>query len=178
MDTNQTGFAIWLTGLPSSGKTTLAWALAEWLQRQKAVNVQILDSDELRRQLTPNPRYSAMERDWFYDTIVWLAKMLTGNGVNVIIAATGPLRRYRQDARNRIDRFAEVYVICAPEICRERDPKGLWARADRGEISNLPGADAPYEPPQPSEVTVRTDTLSVAKGVQYITNRLRRQGFF
>jgi adenylylsulfate kinase len=178
MLTDQKGFALWLTGLPSSGKTTLAKALAERLQTQITGSVQILDSDELRRQLTPNPSYSATERDWFYDTIGWLAQLLTSNGVNVIIAATGPLRRHRLGARERIDRFAEVYVVCPPEVCRERDPKGLWRRADKGEISNLPGVGIPYEPPQSAEVTLPTDTLSVEEGVQYVTYRLQRGNFF
>jgi adenylylsulfate kinase len=82
------GFAIWLTGLPSSGKTTLAHALSHLLT-ERGIAVQILDSDELRRRLTPNPTYSAEERDWFYDIITFLAELLTTNGVNILIAALG-----------------------------------------------------------------------------------------
>ncbi|MFN2243769.1 MAG: adenylyl-sulfate kinase, partial [Anaerolineae bacterium] len=117
------GFALWLTGLPSSGKTTLAHALRRLLA-ERGIAVQILDSDELRRRLTPNPTYSAEERDWFYNIVTFLAELLTANGVNVLIAATASRQAYRQAARERIARLAEVYVECPPDVCRARDPKG------------------------------------------------------
>jgi adenylylsulfate kinase len=177
MSAQNRGFAIWLTGLPASGKSTLAQALAQWLDDQN-MTVQILDSDELRRRLTPHPTYSDDEREWFYEMIGWLAELLTQNGVNVLIAATAPRRPYRQAARQRIGRFAEVYVACAPDVCRARDPKRLWARADRGIITNLPGAGTFYEPPQSAEVTVQTDKLSIEDGVYHIIHQLRKQGFF
>lgn len=172
MSTVKQGFAIWLTGLPASGKTTLAYALAQRLE-EKNVPVQILDSDELRYQLTPNPAYSPAGRDWFYDTIGWLAELLTRNGVNVLIAATTPRGIYRQAARQRINNFAEVYVACAPDVCRVRDPKGLWAQADKGEITNFPGAGASYESPESAEVTVYTDKLSIEDGVNIIIRQLK-----
>ncbi|OGP94088.1 MAG: hypothetical protein A2157_03640 [Deltaproteobacteria bacterium RBG_16_47_11] len=83
------GFAIWLTGLPSSGKTTLANALS-FLLSERGISVQILDSDDLRRRLTPHPTSSHEERDWFYDMIIFLAELLTSNGVNILISATAP----------------------------------------------------------------------------------------
>lgn len=176
MSLKQQGFTIWLTGLPSSGKTTLARALAQRLDEQN-IAVQLLDSDKLRRQLTPDPTYSPAERDWFYNTIGWLASLLTRNGVNVLIAATAPRRIHRQAARQRIDRFAEIYVACPPDVCRERDPKGLWERADKGEITNLPGAGTPYEIPESAEVTVHTDQLSIEEGVEHIFCKLNKQDF-
>ena len=170
------GFALWLTGLPSSGKTTLAHALRRLLA-ERGIAVQILDSDELRRRLTPNPTYSAEERDWFYGIITFLAELLTTNGVNVLIAATAARRAYRQAARERIPRFAEVHVECAPEVCRARDPKGLWQRADRGEITNLPGAGVPYEAPDAPEARVDTARHSAEAAAHRVLKQLDARGF-
>lgn len=171
------GFAIWLTGLPSSGKTTLAHVLSDLLL-ERGVAVQVLDSDELRRRLTPNPTYSPEERDWFYDVVTFLAELLTDNGVNVLVAATASLRAYRRVARARIGRFAEVYLDCSPEVCRARDSKGLWKRADMGEISALPGLGTPYEPPESPDVRVDTVRLSSEAAAHQILHQLDEQKFF
>lgn len=171
------GFAIWLTGLPSSGKTTLANALSLLLS-ERGISVQILDSDDLRRRLTPHPIYSHEERDWFYDMVVFLAELLTENGVDVLISATAPRRAYRNQARSRIKRFAEVYVDCPEEICRKRDLKGLWDQADKGEINGLPGAGVPYESPDSPEVKVNTAQLSIEEAAHHSLNELETQGLF
>jgi adenylylsulfate kinase len=170
------GFALWLTGLPSSGKTSLARALSRLLH-ERGITVQILDSDELRRRLTPKPTYSQEERDWFYDIIAFLAELLTANGVHVLIAATAPRRAYRQAAREAIERFVEVYVECPPEVCRARDPKGLWERADRGEIATLPGVGTPYEAPVAPEVRVDTARFSAEEAAHCVQRQLDRAGF-
>jgi adenylylsulfate kinase len=170
------GFALWLTGLPSSGKTSLARALSRLLH-ERGITVQILDSDELRRRLTPKPTYSQEERDWFYDIIAFLAELLTANGVHVLIAATAPRRAYRQAAREAIERFVEVYVECPPEVCRARDPKGLWERADRGEIATLPGVGTPYEAPDAPEVRVDTARFSAEEAAHCVQRQLDRAGF-
>jgi adenylylsulfate kinase len=150
------GWAIWLTGLPASGKTALAQALRHRLS-EHGIAAMMLDSDELRRVMTPNASYAPAERDWFYDRLVELADELTSAGENVIIAATGSRRCYRAAARARLaPRFAEIWLRCPADICRSRDPKGLYQRADAGLLSNLPGADAPYEPPEAPEVVVDT----------------------
>ncbi len=171
------GFAIWFTGLPASGKTTLARALQRQLEAE-GIRVQLLDSDELRRRLTPHPTYRAEERDWFYETIVFLAELLTRNGVNVLIAATAPARRYRDAARARLARFAEVLVACPPDVCRARDPKGLWGRADRGDISAFPGVGVAYEPPSSPELRVNTAHLTVEEATRRILVTLGEREFF
>lgn len=171
------GFAIWLTGLPSSGKTTLAHALSDLLA-ERDVSVQVLDSDELRTRLTPNPQYSPEERDWFYDMVIFLTELLVKNGVNVLIAATAARRAYRERARSRIDRFAEVYVDCPLEVCQERDRKGLWKQARQGEIAAFPGIGTPYEPPESPDVHVDTVRLSKDDAVQHILAQLDARGFF
>ncbi len=172
-----TGFAVWLTGLPSSGKTSLAWTLQGRLAR-RGLRAIVLDSDQLRSALTPHPTYSEQERDQFYRTLTSLAAMLTGQGFNVLIAATAPKRRHRGAARAMIGRFAEVYLECPPEVCRQRDPKGLWARADRGEINSLPGAGAAYEEPEAPEARVNTAAASVERAAEDILGQLDKRGFF
>lgn len=171
------GFTIWMTGLPSSGKTTLAKALGLLLS-ERGISAQILDSDDLRRRLTPHPTYSREERDWFYEIVIFLAEMLTENGVNVLISATASRRAYREEARFRIKRFAEVYVDCPEEECRKRDSKGLWKQADRGEITGLPGAGVSYEPPDSPEVKVSTAQLKIQEAAHHTLNELEKQGLF
>jgi adenylylsulfate kinase len=171
------GFAIWITGLPSSGKTTIAQALKNLLL-EKDVTVQVLDSDDLRQKLTPHPTYSPEERNWFYDLVSFLAELLTHNGVNVIIAATASRRAYRQAARARIKRFAEVYIDCSPEVCRARDSKGLWKKADNGEIVFFPGVGEPLEPPESPEVRLDSAGLSIAVTAHTILYELDKKKFF
>jgi adenylylsulfate kinase len=161
------GWALWLTGLPAAGKSVLARAIRQKLG-DAGVNVVILDSDELRRILTPTPTYTAEERARFYRGLADFAALLVQYGVNVIIAATGNLRSYRQAAREQIALFAEVWVRCPVAVCRARDLKGLYAQADAGTIHDLPGADAPYEPPEAPEVVVDTDEVAVAEAVDRI----------
>lgn len=162
--TERRGWAVWLTGLPASGKTTIARAL--WQRLGSAgVPAAILDSDELRRVITPEPTFSPTERDQVYTALVDLAALLTGYGVNVIIAATGSRRAYRQAARTRLMPFAEVWVVCPPELCRARDPKGLYAQAAAGIISNLPGIDASYEAPEAPDLTIDSARQTPAENV-------------
>lgn len=173
----QPGFVLWLTGLPSSGKSSLADEL-ERLLAERGVNVQVLDSDKLRQVLTPDPTYTPQERDRFYEALATIAALLARNGVNVIVAATASRRRHRQAGRQRVERFAEIYVHCPVEVCRSRDIKGLWRRSDAGQISNLPGAGAPYEPPRAPEVRVETARLSAQEGAQHVIARLDAQEFW
>src|SRR5438552_7833840 len=150
------GFAIWLTGLPACGKSTLAAGLAQALKAQD-MPIQVLDSDELRRVLTPQAAYNPQERDWFYQVMAYIGQLLTQNGVNVVFAATANRRHYRDLARREISRFAEVYVRCSLETCMARDPKGLYAKAQAGQITTLSGLQAPYEAPENPILTVDTE---------------------
>jgi adenylylsulfate kinase len=174
---SQPGFAIWLTGLPSSGKSTVARALQQLLAGQ-GIASRVLDSDDLRRRLTPDPTYTPHERDAFYQAVIVLARRLTAQGTHVLIAATAARRAYRRTARQCIPRFAEVFVDCPPHVCRQRDPKGLWRRADAGEITTLPGAGVPYEPPVSPEVRIATAEATPEESARHILQRLTAQGFF
>lgn len=150
------GFALWFTGLPSSGKTSVAVRTAEILRRRN-LSVQVLDSDKLREVLTPQPSYDEPEREWFYGVLVFLGVLLIEHGVNVLIAATAHKRSYRDRARDQIERFAEIFVRCSPPTCRRRDRKGLYAQAEGGQIHRLPGIHLPYEPPRQPELVIDTE---------------------
>ena len=152
------GFVIWLTGLPAAGKTSLAYALQEKLD-EEGIKTIIIDSDDFREILTPHPTYTEAERRWFYEVLAWLAAWLAQNGINVIVAATANLRIYRDRAREQIERFAEVYVKCPLSLCRERDPKGIYALADANQSDTVPGIGAPYEPPFMPEAEVDMSQL-------------------
>jgi adenylylsulfate kinase len=158
------GWCVWVTGLPGSGKSVIAEALIKFLL-QRGIRAQLLSSDALRKVLTPKPTYSLEERDMVYATLVYIAKLLTQNGVNVVIDATGNLRRYRENARNQIQKFMEAYLECPIEVCIEREskraetrqaPRQIYERALKGEAPTVPGVGQPYEPPTNPEVTVNT----------------------
>jgi len=172
--TSSSGMAIWLTGLPASGKTTLAEGLARPL-REHGHAVQILDSDQMRSVLTPDPTYTIEERDWFYQTVAFIAHLLTQNGVTVLIAATANRRRFRDYARQRIERFAEVYVRCSLETCMERDEKGIYEKALAGQTTTVPGLQATYEPPTDAIAVVDTERLSPQEGVRQILKSLEAE---
>jgi adenylylsulfate kinase len=158
------GWCIWLTGLPGCGKSVVSEALLRLLGG-KDINAQLLSSDALRKVLTPKPTYSLEERDTVYATLVLIAELLTRNGVNVVIDATGNLRRYRDSARQRIPRFIEAYLECPLEVCMQREanrgktyhaPKRIYSRAKRGQATTVPGIGQPYEPPLKPEITIDT----------------------
>src|SRR3972149_7376880 len=134
------GFAIWLTGLPASGKTAVAEGSIRRLEELYELKVQHLESDALRKVLTPEPSYSVSEREWFYDVIVFLGDMLTKHGINIIIDATGNRTAHREKARNSIGKFLEVYIRCPLNTCMERDPKGIYRLAQSGKATSVAGA--------------------------------------
>src|SRR5579872_285000 len=115
-------FAVWLTGLPASGKSTIAASLRAQLNG-RGIDAAVLESDELRKIFTPHPRYDPEERDTFYRQMVYLGTLLTQHGVPVLFDATANRRAYRDWARQQIPKFLEVYVDCPLAACMARDPK-------------------------------------------------------
>jgi adenylylsulfate kinase len=168
---NVDGFGIWLTGLPASGKTTLAHGLEQALQ-SRGFQAQILDSDELRHRLTPNPTYTQKERDWFYQTMASIGGLLAHHSINVIFAATANRRSHREAGRKRIPRFAEIYVRCSLKTCMARDKKGVYEKGLSGQASTVPGLQVPYEPPESPAAVVDTEEQTVEEGVRRIMDRL------
>jgi adenylylsulfate kinase len=139
-------FAVWLTGLPSSGKSTVAAELAQQI-RDLGITLTVLESDTLRKLLSTEPRYDELDREYFYGSLAFIGRVLTEHGISVIFDATANRKSYRDLARQQIPRFIEVFVDCPLEICIQRDPKGIYRRARTGEASHVPGVQMPYEPP-------------------------------
>jgi adenylylsulfate kinase len=149
-------FAVWITGLPASGKSTIAVNLRAKLDA-RGVDVALLESDELRKILTPHPQYDAEERDLFYRQMVYVGVLLTQHGVPVIFDATANRRVYRDRARQQISKFLEVYVECPLATCIARDPKGIYRRAREGAAETVPGLQTSYEAPEKPEVVLQGD---------------------
>jgi adenylylsulfate kinase len=149
-----TGAVVWVTGLPASGKSTLARRLRDRL-REAGHGAAVLDGDAVRAALVPPPGYGEVDRAAFYETLGNLAVALAGEGLVAIVAATAHRRAFRDRVRARAARFVEVLVDVPAETCAARDPKGLWARARAGDGPDLPGAAVAYEPPLAPEVVAR-----------------------
>jgi len=150
------GFVVWLTGLSGAGKSTLAQAMCERLRRS-GYPCEHLDGDAVRQELGGGLGFDRAERALQAQRLSYLASLLTRHGVIVVVSAVSPQRESRARSRARLGNFLEVYVNAPLEECIRRDPKGLYARARSGALSNLTGVDAPYEPPQSPEVECRTD---------------------
>jgi len=145
------GAVVWLTGLPASGKSTLAARIVVAL----GAGAVLLDSDALRPLLAPDADYRPAGRDEFYRRLAELAAIIARQGCVAVVAATAPTRAQRETARALAPRFLEVYLDVPLAECVARDPKDLYAGARAGEISDLPGAGAPYEPPAHADVVAR-----------------------
>lgn len=178
--TSDKGWCVWVTGLPGSGKSVVSQALIKLL-RKKGVGVQLLSSDSLRKVVTPRPSYSLEERDAVYATLVYIARLLTENGVNVVIDSTGNLRRYRDQARKQIPRFLEAYLECPLKVCVEREakrknthhaPKHIYERAKRGKTSTVPGVGQPYEEPSRPELVVDTTECDPGECAKIILGKI------
>lgn len=166
-------FCVWLTGLPASGKSTIAKELQSLLANL-GIRSQILDSDELRKILTPNPTYTIEERDWFYNVLVYFAEVLYKNGVNVIIAATGNKRVHRENARKKIEGFVEVYLKCSLEVCMKRDRKGIYKLALEGKSKTVPGVQDPYEEPLFPELIIDTENSDPKECAEKILDFIKK----
>jgi len=175
-------FCLWITGLPSSGKSTIAKELDNLLSKA-GIETVILSLDKIRKILTPDPKYTEDEREVVYRSLAVMAQLLTDHsGKNVIIDATANRRRYRDLARELIPEFAEVYVACPVEICKERESSrqgklvrtDLYKKAAQGNLEGqLPGVTAPYEVPENPEVMVASDMLSPDEAARRIMAYIR-----
>ncbi len=171
---HQIGFAIWITGLPASGKSTIVAALRPKLEAL-GCTVEVLESDAVRRIITPAATYSQAERDLFYRALAFLGARLVAREVTVIFDATASRRAYREFARGLIKRFIEVSVECPLSVCMERDKKGIYQKAVRGESSTVPGLQAPYEAALAPDLRVDTTKTEPDQAAEEILALVRRR---
>jgi adenylylsulfate kinase len=168
---------VWLTGLSASGKSTLAVEL-EKLLFERAVNVCLLDGDNVRHGLNRDLGFSPEDREENIRRIAELSKLLSSYGLIVITAFISPYRKDRDLARtlNPDNRFFEVFVKCSIEECANRDPKGLYKKAYAGEVKEFTGVSAPYEEPEKPEIIVDTEKLNIEDSTNVIFNVLQEKG--
>lgn len=170
------GFTVWFTGLPSSGKSTLAKVLRDEIEKKNR-HVEILDGDEVRLRLSKGLGFSKKDRDENIRRISYVAKIITRCGAVAITCAISPYKSIRQEARQEIQDFVEVFVDCELEQCIKRDLKGLYKKALSGEIKNFTGISDPYEKPDNPEITVNTSSETIEQSLKKIVSGLTKLGY-
>jgi sulfate adenylyltransferase len=169
---------IWFTGLSGAGKSTTAEVLTVLLL-EHGRQVTVLDGDVVRTHLSKGLGFSKEDRDTNIRRIGFVAAEIVRHGGTAVCAAVSPYRATRHDVRNMVDKdyFVEVFVDTPLEVCEQRDAKGLYAKARRGEIKGFTGIDDPYEPPLHAEITLDTVTYTPEENAHLILNYLIREGF-
>lgn len=170
------GFTLWFTGLSGAGKSTLAELIAKEL-RGRGLKVEVLDGDVVRTNLSKGLGFSKEDRDTNIRRIGFVCHLLSRNGVIAISAAISPYRSVRREVREMVGDFVEVYAHCPLEVCAQRDVKGLYAKAMRGEIANFTGVTDPYEEPLSAEVSVRTNEESPEESLTKLLQYLETQNW-
>lgn len=170
------GFCVWLTGLPSAGKTTIARALAPRLA-SRGWEVELLDGDEVRKGLSADLGFDRKSRETHARRVMFVAKLLARHRAVPIVALISPYRTSRAEARREIGRFVEVYINTPLEVCIERDGKGLYRKALAGEVREMTGVDDPYEPPESPDIVVDAAQLAPDEAADFIVRELERGGW-
>jgi sulfate adenylyltransferase len=172
------GVCLWFTGLSGSGKTTTARVIAEMLTR-RGRTVTMLDGDVVRTHLSKELGFSREDRDENVRRVAYVASEVVRHGGIVICALVSPYRAARAEARGMVgaERFVEVFVDTPLEVCAERDVKGLYAGAQRGEVAALTGVADPYEPPLEPELHLETVGVAVTDNARRVIDFLVERGF-
>ncbi len=173
---NSDGVCLWLTGLPSSGKTTVAKKVERNLLDQ-GERVERLDGDVVRQSLTADLGFSREDRNKNIARVAFVAKMLQRNDVITLCSFITPYRAQRDYVRNNVEDVRIVHVHAPVEVCRERDPKGMYEKAENGEIEGFTGVDAPYEQPVNPDVFLETAKETVKESASKVIVYLEKKGF-
>ncbi|MCX8191975.1 MAG: adenylyl-sulfate kinase [Nitrososphaerales archaeon] len=184
-------FSIWLTGLPGSGKSTIARELLK-IFKERNIDVRYLQLDEIRNLITPNPTYDEREREIVYRAYVVIAKFLYDEGLNILLDATAHRRRWREFARSIMPRFIEVYIKCPIEVCIQRETerlqdfvrKKIYLNAlerlksgkEKAGLGEVPGVDVPYEEPLNPEIVIESDKIQPSEAASIILDKLIAMG--
>lgn len=170
------GFTVWFTGLSGSGKSTIAEMLFHEFQA-RGLNTEILDGDEVRKNLSKGLGFSKEDRDTNILRIGFVANLLTRNGVATICCPISPYKETRDACRELIGEFVEIHVhATVDEIAANRDPKGLYKKALAGEITGFTGVDDPYEAPEDPELVVDTMNEGPEESLRKVLTRLKELG--
>ncbi|MGK7943539.1 MAG: adenylyl-sulfate kinase [Microcystaceae cyanobacterium] len=172
----QRGVTLWFTGLSGAGKTTITQALAEKL-RENDYGIEILDGDIVRTNLTKGLGFSKEDRDENIRRIGFVSGLLTRHGVIVLVSAISPYRAVREEVKEKIGDFLEVFVNAPLNVCEGRDVKGLYKRARSGEIKSFTGIDDPYEAPLNPDIECRTDLEELDESVAKVWQKLEEMGY-
>ena len=170
------GFTLWFTGLSGAGKSTIS-CIIEKRFREAGARVEVLDGDVVRENLSKGLGFSKEDRDINIRRIGFVCELLSRNGVIAIVAAISPYRAIREEIRERILNFVEIYVECPIDVVSERDVKGLYRKARAGEIREMTGIDDPYEPPERPEIVVDAVRLTPDQSADSILKALEAQGW-
>jgi len=176
MTKNEKGFTVWFTGLPCSGKSTIAKSVAQEL-KQKGLKAEMLDADVIRQHLWKELGYSKEDRDENIKRAAYLSHMFARNGVAVLTSFISPYQELRDYARKQIGDFVEVYVKCPVEVCIQRDTRGMYKKALAGEIQNFTGVSDPYEEPLTPEVLIESDKETLAESVAKVMSKIKELGY-
>ncbi len=172
----QKGVTLWFTGLPCSGKSSIADTVAERL-RQKGLRAERLDGDIIRKHLWKELGFSKEDRDEHIRRAAFLSGLLTRNGIAVLTSFISPYRELRDYARREIGNFVEIYAKCPVEVCIQRDTRGMYKKALAGEIPNFTGVSDPYEEPLKPELVIDSDKESLEESVTKVMTKIKELGY-
>lgn len=168
-------FTLWFMGRPAAGKSTLAKRVEERL-RERGIETENLDGDEIRKNLHPELEFTQEDRRINNRRTAFIARLLNRNGISVVTGMITPFREAQQQARDIVSedgKFVLIYVKCSVEGAKRRDPKGLYEKAEAGNIENFTGVNHPFQEPHNPEIVVDTEAQSVDECVETIVDRIR-----